>query len=82
MQAIVTKYLGPTDHRGSRIKARTEGGDSLTVDYRHDLPTGEPVHRVAAEALRDKLGWAGDLAGGSIPGGYAFVFVSGRSRHS
>lgn len=54
MQAIVTKYLGPTNHRGSRIKA-TCWRDSITIPYPHDEHHGEPAHRVAAVALVAKM---------------------------
>ena len=78
MQAIITRYLGPTNYRGSRIKARCDAG-TITVPYDYAAHSGEGVHRIAAEALRDKLGWTGRLVGGAFPDadrdGYAFVFV-------
>lgn len=55
MQSIRTRYHGPTDTRGSRIKASCEGG-TLTVPYDHALNLGEN-HRAAALALAEKLGW-------------------------
>lgn len=77
MQAIHTKYIGPTNVRGSRIKATCSAG-SLTIDYPHEL-SGQAVHRKAAEALAVKLGWTGErygsLLGGCLPdGSYCFVF--------
>ena len=78
MRAIITRYLGPTNYRGSRIKARCDAG-TITVPYPYEARMGEDVHRIAAEALRDKLGWTGRLVGGAFPDsdrdGYAFVFV-------
>lgn len=74
MIAIETKYLGPTDYRGSRIKAYTVNGQSLTISYPHEL-SGEACHRKAAEELREKAGWSGELVSGSTKGGYAFVFI-------
>lgn len=78
MQAILTRFHGPTNTRGSRISARCDAG-KLSIDYPHEL-SGEACHRKAAEALRDKLGWDegsyGKLASGQLPtGDYAFVFV-------
>ena len=35
----------------------------------------EAVHRVAAQALCEKMGWPGKLVAGSLKDGYAFVFV-------
>lgn len=77
MQAIHTKYFGPTNVRGSRIKATCSAG-SLTIDYPHEL-SGQAVHRKAAEALAAKLSWTGEhygpLLGGCLPdGSYCFVF--------
>ncbi len=55
MQAIRTKYLAPTDHRGARIKAKCRAG-SVTVswDHSYNSPTN---HERACLALRTKLGW-------------------------
>ena len=75
MKAIQTKYIGATNTRGSRIKAFDEDGNSTTIPYPHEL-SGEEVHRKAAEALRDKKGWKGELVGGGIKSGYVFVFVN------
>ena len=73
MQAIQTKYFGPSNVRGSRIKATCAAG-SITIPYPHEL-SGQAVHRKAAEALVVKLGWDGQLLGGCLPdGSYWFVF--------
>lgn len=74
MQAITTKYLGPTNSRGSRIKATSESGLSATVPYPHERNIGADAHSVAAIALARKLGWTGTLIGGATRDGYAFVF--------
>ena len=76
-QAIETRYLGPTNHRGSRIKAQAWAG-SVTVPYNHALNI-EDNHRAAATALLAKLGWQGSYAqGGNAKGdGYVFVNVEG-----
>ena len=49
MQAIETKYLGPTNARGSRVKASCERG-SLTVSYDDGL-NSEQAHAAACVAL-------------------------------
>ncbi len=72
--AITTKYLGPTDTRGPRIRASTSLGQSVMISFPYEL-SGEAVHRKAAEALCAKLGWTGRMVGGGIKGGYVFVFV-------
>ena len=83
MQAIICKYFGPTNVKGSRIKAQCEAG-SITIDYPHEL-SGQAVYRKAAEALVSKLGWThqnyGELLGGQLPSGeYAFVFNNAASK--
>jgi hypothetical protein len=55
MQAIQTKYLGPTDSRGSRIKATCAAG-SVTVPWDYGADT-DANHRYACSMLRSKLGW-------------------------
>lgn len=76
MKTIQTKYIGSSNVRGARIKAFDCDGNSVTIPYPHEL-SGEDVHRKAAEALRDKMQWDGELIGGSIKSGYVFVFVNG-----
>lgn len=73
MQAIQTKYMNPTNVRGSRIKAIC-GAGTIIVPYDSEL---DPLanHEAAAQALCDKLGWteansfphtvAGQLADGT-----------------
>lgn len=74
MQAISTKYIGPSNVRGSRIKATCDAG-SITIPYPHEL-SGEDVHKAAALALIAKLGWGdyGRIIGGGTKDGYVFVF--------
>lgn len=77
-QAITTKYLGPTNARGSRIKASSESGHSVTASYDHALNPVEN-HARAAIMLCEKLGWKGDLVPGGTKDGYVFVFDTGTS---
>ena len=82
MQAIQTRYLGPTNHRGSRIVAQCQSArivlewdDSMSVDQNHQS---------AARALILKMHWHRNHApqgesrphwySGSLPGG-AMVHV-------
>lgn len=73
MKAIVTKYHGPTDTRGSRISASDGDRNRVSIPYPHEL-SGEACHRKAAEALKAKMGWKGVLIGGGLKNGYVFVF--------
>jgi len=89
MRAIVTKYIGATETKPSRVKAwvddhaMTFSWNSLeeSKDSTHD------VHLKAATSLAMKLGWLTgphdherwELVGGSLPSkmpaAYAFVMV-------
>lgn len=73
MQAIITKFHGPTNTRGPRVKARAWAG-SVTVAYQHGLGD-EGSHKAAAQALADKLGLKGKLIMGGMPEGNGFAFV-------
>ncbi len=53
MIAIHTKYLGPTNSRGGRIKAYTADGRSATISYPHELD-GERAHFKAARAFMER----------------------------
>ena len=75
MVAIQTKWLGPTDYRGSRVKAFTESRLNVTVHWDHALNV-EDNHRAAARALAEKMGWDGKWIGGATEHGYAFVQAS------
>lgn len=82
MQTIETKYLGATNYRGSRIKATQSamfGNDfkpqTATVDYSHALNLDQN-HQEAARKLKLKLGWQGEMYGGTTSRGMAWVFVN------
>jgi len=49
MYAIKTKFLAPTNHRPSRIKAISDHG-KVTINYDHSKNI-EDNHKVAAETL-------------------------------
>lgn len=62
-QSISTRYIGPTNYRGSRVKARSSSGLSLTLSWDEALDTNAN-HTKAAEALAVKLKWSGRWVGG------------------
>ena len=80
MQSIETRFLGPTNSRGSRYKATAEAGSiTVSADYRLGC---EQNHERAARMLIDKLGWwhdsergdrYGDWYGGGTKTGYVYV---------
>jgi hypothetical protein len=78
MQAIITKYVGPTTHRGARVIAKCDAG-KVFWSWDHALGV-EENHDAAALMLMNKLGWQGPVNSGSLPrsmGGYVFVFANG-----
>jgi hypothetical protein len=89
MQAIITKYIGPTNSRGARIKAEC-GRGKIFFSYPYEL-SGDACHRAAVDALTDKFAkedsefvpkdrnpWKADYVTGQIPSGeYVHVFAEG-----
>ena len=78
LQAITTKQLGPTDHRGKLVKATANGG-TIPLPWDYGLEVAQN-HAAAALALTKKLGWITDLHMGSIANGYVFVIADESSR--
>ena len=78
LQAITTKQLGPTDHRGKRVKATAKAG-SVTLPWDYSLEVAQN-HAAAAKALTEKFNWIADWHMGSIPNGYVFVIADVSSR--
>jgi hypothetical protein len=76
MIAITTKYVGPTNTKGSRIVATGAKGQTVTIGYHStDANSDEGRHHEAAKALCRKMGWSGTLIPGSTDKGYVFVFL-------
>lgn len=73
MQAITTKYLGPTNNRGARVKAKCQAG-SVTIAWDHSKDSDEN-HDAAAKALAVKLGWLGVWHGGALPDATGYCYV-------
>jgi hypothetical protein len=80
LQAIQTKYMGPTNFRGSRVKAECRAG-SITLSW-DDALNSDENHIKAAKALIKKLGWGFKILGaGSIKSsnkGYVFILGGGK----
>jgi hypothetical protein len=81
MQAIKTKYSGPTNFKGSKITASCEAG-KVHFSYDYSLNIDEN-HRAACKALLKKLGWdAGyysEMVGGQHGDSMFWVFNGGSS---
>jgi len=72
LQAITTKYFGPTNTRGGRVRAFASAG-SIVVNWDHALNDPQN-HCAAARALAKRLEWDGRYVGGATDTGYVFVF--------
>ena len=77
LPVITTKYLGPTDTRGARIKATSPGGRTAVYSWNHAGGETEN-HATAAAALASKVyDWPAEsfrLCGGcTTDGRYAFT---------
>tara|TARA_A100001515_G_scaffold44484_1_gene34970 strand:+ start:219 stop:524 length:306 start_codon:yes stop_codon:yes gene_type:complete len=78
LQTIATKYLGPTDTKGARIKAVASGGETKTVDWNYAEDTNHNHASAALELagqLRLDLQGVHHLIGGSTPTGNVYVLV-------
>lgn len=81
MQAIETRYCGPTDYKGSRIIATSADGMRHVIPYPHELNSTDG-HRKAATELCELMGWIGKaypnrrLVGApNRRAGYSYVLV-------
>ena len=74
-QAIVTKYRGPTNSRGSRIYVKAQAGRK-SYPYDHAL-SAEQNHVTAARAFAEYWSWNrfGEMYGGAMPDGTGYCFV-------
>lgn len=73
MQALVTKYHGPTDRKGTRISATSASGIRVYLSYDHSLDLDDN-HNAAALALARKLAWTRwPYTRGSLRNGYVYV---------
>lgn len=74
MVAIETRYLGPTDTKGSRIVATDANGGRVVVGYSDALHVDD-AHNCAALALLKKRGWGGLWVRGGSKHGSVYVCV-------
>lgn len=74
MQAITTRYIPPTNHKGPRFKATSNAG-SITIEQSEDKNEAEN-HELVCIALLKKLdwGWTGAWVGGGNRSG-SFYWV-------
>lgn len=75
MQTIITKYIGPTNFKGARVKATSTSGKSITVSWNHEM-NADGNHRAAMIELLNRLDWkVKQYARGNLTGG-AMVWVA------
>ncbi len=81
MKAIRTKYIGPSNVKGSRLTATTgETGQRIIMSWPSEL-NSSAAHAKGARALADKFGWTSKLIGGGFPDGtMVWVFVNSSDR--
>ncbi len=72
-QAITTKYLGPSNVRGARVKATAAAG-SVTLHWDDSLSSNDN-HNAAALALANKFGWTGTWFAGGMPDASGSCYV-------
>jgi hypothetical protein len=66
-QAIETKFLPPTNHRGARIRVRAQAG-FREYPWNHALDS-EANHLEAAKRFAKEKGWEGLWYGSSLASG-------------
>jgi len=77
MYAIETKYLGPTNSRGSRVQAKNADG-KVTLSWDH-AKSSDDNHRAAALHLARAQRVAGNWYGGERADGQGHVYVCASS---
>jgi hypothetical protein len=83
MIAIHTKFISPTDKRGSRIKAYTADGRSVTIPLDHALDDMRRHFQAAEAFIAKHMKHAPDTANmvyGDSADGKGYVFCFGESR--
>lgn len=77
MKAIRTKYFGPTNTKGARIKVWAEDNKAKFADYDYARDLADQCEDIA-EGYACRLGWLTDgivIHSGSIADGYVHVLA-------
>lgn len=78
MQAIQTRFFGPTNTKPARVKAYCDAGSVWFGFHNGPGKTEREAYHLAAKQLATKLGWSGVWVGGGVRqsrDAYVFVFV-------
>lgn len=79
MTAILTRYHGPSNIKGSRVSAMAGNGHRIILSW-NSAWDGVRNHATAAQELRTRMGWKGKLVGGTLDNGnMCWVFANKHS---
>lgn len=79
MNTVITKYLGPSNYRGARVRAKFAVGGGAATVYWNYQKSGYENHKAALLALlrRNDINPAGlGAVCGDWPGGYVWIVGS------
>ena len=75
MKAIVSKFFGPGNVRGARIKVQAEGVKARFYSYNY---SASDAHKSAVDQFCREMNWEGELVDGGMPdGSRVWVFLKG-----
>lgn len=70
MKAIQIRFISATNHKGARMKAWTEGGNSVTVPFQYEISNDEARAQEVAQELICRMQWNVKITGmGVLPNG-------------
>lgn len=72
LHTISTKYVSPSNVKGSRCIAKASNGQKIIVEWRSALDSDEN-HKAAFTKLAEKLGWKGKWVYGDLDNGCLFI---------
>lgn len=78
MKAIMTKYHGATDTKGSRVSASDGDGNRVILSWDNSM-NGDENHDNAALTLCARMGWHGPMIRGFHGNQYVYVFTEYRT---
>ena len=76
-RAITTRRIGCTTNKPARIVAEdNDGHKSISSIHAMSFTGDVDLHKQAANAFAEKMGWPGRLVGGYIKDGMVWVFMN------
>jgi hypothetical protein len=76
-QAIITRYHGWTNTKPAYLSATSASGIKVKLSLSEVSGDSSDYdsHEQVARKLMEKLDWSGEIIGGGLKEGYAFVFT-------